>query len=197
MATAEKPIWFQSSREQLDALLLEVCDGLQLRPSRHELAVERYGTVNEILEKAGSPFRFLRPRIFPQGSMALGTTCKPVEGPHDLDFVLQIDAPHWRWHPLAGSRESLAMSQQSRGFHPVVSQQLPDAHAEGDGKGEACSGAGGCSRKGTAAACGATAEALAGSRICGGVPRADFRCSHDVGRHALRRRRIGQRGADL
>src|SRR5438876_666619 len=102
MATAEKPIWFQSSREQLDALLLEVCDGLQLRPSRHELAVERYGTVNEILEKAGSPFRFLRPRIFPQGSMALGTTCKPVEGPHDLDFVLQIDAPHWRWHPLAG-----------------------------------------------------------------------------------------------
>src|SRR6266576_2492714 len=102
MATAEKAIWFQSSREQLDALLLEVCDGLQLRPSRHELAVERYGTVNEILEKAGSPFRFLRPRIFPQGSMALGTTCKPVEGPHDLDFVLQIDAPHWRWHPLAG-----------------------------------------------------------------------------------------------
>src|SRR2546429_3107471 len=102
MATAEKPIWFQSSRERLDALLLEVCDGLQLRPSRHELAVERYGTVNEILEKAGSPFRFLRPRIFPQGSMALGTTCKPVEGPHDLDFVLQIDAPHWRWHPLEG-----------------------------------------------------------------------------------------------
>src|SRR2546430_4959043 len=79
MATAEKPIWFQSSREQLDALLLEVCDGLQLRPSRHELAVERYGTVNEILEKAGSPFRFLRPRIFPQGSMALGTTCKRSE----------------------------------------------------------------------------------------------------------------------
>src|SRR5260370_40875099 len=102
MATAEKAIWFQSSWEQLDALLLEVCEGLQLRLSRHELAVERYGTVNEILEKAGSPFRFLRPRIFPQGSMALGTTCKPVEGPHDLDFVLQIDAPHWRGRPLSG-----------------------------------------------------------------------------------------------
>src|SRR2546429_6451535 len=76
------------------------------------------------------------------------------------------------------------MSQQSGGFHPVVSQQMPDAHAEGDGKGEACSGAGGCSRKGTAAACGATAEALAGSRICWGVPRANFRCSHDVGRRS-------------
>src|SRR6266576_1730373 len=86
MATAEKAIWFQSSREQLDALLMEVCEGLQLSLSRHGLAVERYGTVNEILEKAGSPFQFLRPRIFPHGSMALGTTCKPVEGPHDLDL---------------------------------------------------------------------------------------------------------------
>jgi hypothetical protein len=102
MATVQKAIWFQSSREQLDAVLLEVCDGLQLAPTRYESAVDRYGTVNEILEKAGSPFQFLRPRIFPQGSMALGTTCKPVVGPHDLDFVLQVDAPHWRWHPLAG-----------------------------------------------------------------------------------------------
>lgn len=33
--------------------------------------------------------------------MALGTTSKPVEGPHDLDFVLQLDAPYWQWHPLA------------------------------------------------------------------------------------------------
>jgi len=102
MATAQKAIWFQSSREQLDAVLLEVCDEVQLTPTRYELAVDRYGTVNEILEKPGSPFQFLRPRIFPQGSMALGTTCKPVVGPHDLDFVLQIDAPQWSWHPLAG-----------------------------------------------------------------------------------------------
>lgn len=102
MATAQKAIWFQDSWGQLDALLLEVCEELQLTRPRYQLAVERYGTVNEILEKAGSPFQFLRPRIFPQGSMALGTTCKPVDGPHDLDFVLQIDAPHWQGHPLAG-----------------------------------------------------------------------------------------------
>jgi len=59
--------------------------------------------VNQLLERQGSPFQFLRPRIFPQGSMALGTTSKPVEGPHDLDFVLQIDAPlQWQRYPLAG-----------------------------------------------------------------------------------------------
>jgi hypothetical protein len=103
MATAEKAIWFQSSKEQLDALLLEVCEELQLTTARYRLAVERYGVVDQLLERQGSPFQFLRPRIFPQGSMALGTTSKPVEGPHDLDFVLQIDAPlQWRGYPLAG-----------------------------------------------------------------------------------------------
>jgi hypothetical protein len=102
MASSQKAIWFQTSREQLDTLLLDVCEELQLAPTRYQLAVERYGAVNQLLEHHGSPFQFFRPRIFPQGSMALGTTSKPVEGPHDLDFVLQIDAPYWQWHPLAG-----------------------------------------------------------------------------------------------
>jgi hypothetical protein len=93
MATAQKAIWFQTSKEQLDAVWLDVCEELKLVPTRHQLAVERYGAVNQLLEPQGSPFQFFRPRIFPQGSMALGTTSKPVEGPHDLDFVLQIDAP--------------------------------------------------------------------------------------------------------
>src|SRR5947207_2930889 len=100
MATTQKAIWFQTSKEQLDALLLEVCEELQLTTARYRLAVERYGALNQLLERQGSPFQFLRPRIFPQGSMALGTTSKPVEGPHDLDFVLQIDAPlQWRRYP--------------------------------------------------------------------------------------------------
>jgi hypothetical protein len=59
MATAQKAIWFQTSQEQLDAVLFEVCEELQLTPARYQMAVERYGTVNEILEKAGSPFHFL------------------------------------------------------------------------------------------------------------------------------------------
>jgi len=97
----EKAIWFQDSKSQLDNLLSEVCEELQLSPTRYELAVERYGSVNRLLEQQGSPFQYLNPRIFPQGSMGLGTTTKPVEGPHDLDFVLQVDAPYWQLHPLA------------------------------------------------------------------------------------------------
>src|SRR5256886_15433151 len=93
----------------------------------------RYGTVNEILEKAGSPFRFLRPRIFRQGSMALGTTCKPVEGPHDLDFVLQIDAPHWRWHPLAGLSalyECLCSNETYRKMISLKNRVVPLTYAD-------------------------------------------------------------------
>jgi Second Messenger Oligonucleotide or Dinucleotide Synthetase domain len=101
MATARKVIWFENAKEQLDAVLLEVCEELQLSPARYQLANERYSTLNQVLERPGSPFQFFRPRIFAQGSMPLGTTCKPVEGPHDLDFVLQLDAPHGQWHPLA------------------------------------------------------------------------------------------------
>jgi hypothetical protein len=46
MATAQKAIWFQSSKDQLDAVLLEVCEELQLAPTRYQLAVERYAAVN-------------------------------------------------------------------------------------------------------------------------------------------------------
>ena len=120
MATA-KSVVFQTSTDQLDALLLEVCEELQLKKTRYDLAVERYGTINRLLEDTGSPFQFLLPRIFPQGSMALGTTCKPVDGPHDLDFVLQITVPHWRWHPLAGMEALYKFLRSSETYRGMTS----------------------------------------------------------------------------
>jgi hypothetical protein len=64
MASAQKAIWFQTSKEQLDALLLEACEELQLTPTRYTLAVERYGVVNQLLERAGSPFKFFHLAFF-------------------------------------------------------------------------------------------------------------------------------------
>lgn len=40
MATA-KIAWFGNSKDQLDAVLLEVCDEVQLARTRYDLAVER------------------------------------------------------------------------------------------------------------------------------------------------------------
>src|ERR1700685_8287 len=86
---------------ELDDLLYRVCEELQITPARYDLAVERYGTLNKLLESNGSPFRYFRPDIYPQGSMALGTTVAPVEGPHDLDFVLQLSRDHSGVDPMA------------------------------------------------------------------------------------------------
>lgn len=101
MVTMQKAVWLQDGKGELDGLLMEICEELQLSPARYDLAAQRYGSVNELLEHPRSPFHSFRPRIYPQGSMALGTTNKPVDGPHDLDFVLQLDAPYWHWKPLA------------------------------------------------------------------------------------------------
>ncbi len=51
MATAEKAAWFQDSKGEIDSLLIEVCEELQLSPTRYQLAVQRYGSVNELLER--------------------------------------------------------------------------------------------------------------------------------------------------
>jgi len=101
MATLQKSVRFQTANEGLDRLKLEICEELQFSPRRHKPAEQRYGAVNQLLKREGSPLRSFRPRIFPQGSRAPETTCKPVQGPPDLDFVLQLDAPYWQWPALA------------------------------------------------------------------------------------------------
>jgi hypothetical protein len=85
----------------MDDLLFQICEELQITPARYKLAVERYEALNELLESSGSPFRQFRPEIYPQGSMALGTTVKPIKGPHDLDFVLQLSRDHRLIDPMA------------------------------------------------------------------------------------------------
>ncbi len=96
---ALKPFFTESAQTHLDDLLREVCEDLQLSPSRYRLAEQRYGAVTAVLESAGSPFRHFRPLIYPQGSMRLRTTVKPVDGPHDLDFVCELDVSHLSLDP--------------------------------------------------------------------------------------------------
>jgi len=100
--TVPVPHFFtESHRLQLDDLLYEICQELQLSPFRHNQAEERYKAVASALESEGSPFHNFHPRIYPQGSMRLGTTVKPIEGPHDLDFVCELNIWHNGVAPLA------------------------------------------------------------------------------------------------
>lgn len=79
---ATVPAFFRDDAQaQLDDLLMLVCEELQLAPSRYRLAVERYGAVSRVLEGEGSPFHGIPLSIYPQGSMAIGTTVHPLDGP--------------------------------------------------------------------------------------------------------------------
>jgi hypothetical protein len=53
--------------------------------------------------------------------MALGTTVKPIEGPHDLDFVLQFSRDHNGVDPLALIKDLYEFLRQNGKYGPMTS----------------------------------------------------------------------------
>jgi hypothetical protein len=105
----------------LDDLLFEICEDIQLSGTRHDQAVQRYETLGEVLESEASPFRLLSPKIYPQGSMALGTTVRPIEGPHDLDLVLELSISHDRVDPMRLIQEFYIFLHKHGVYGPMTS----------------------------------------------------------------------------
>jgi hypothetical protein len=101
MFTGTAPVFKSGARQQgFDDLLFEICEELQLTRAKYELAEQRYKTIGKMLCAAGSPFAFEDPSIYPQGSMRLGTTVHPINGPFDLDFVCQLSVPYRPENPM-------------------------------------------------------------------------------------------------
>jgi hypothetical protein len=121
MATTRAASFSHPFNAGLDEFLYEVCEELQLNEARYDLAVDRYNTLNRLLEGKESPFRYFRPEIYPQGSMALGTTVKPIDGPHDLDFVLQLSPEHDHVDPMALIRTLYEFLRQHDRYRPMTS----------------------------------------------------------------------------
>jgi len=88
MATA--PSFTESTELLLNDLLMRICAEVQLDDGRHQHAERSYLAVAKLLEE--HPLvRGLDPTMYPQGSMQLGTTAKPLAGEEfDLDFVSQF-----------------------------------------------------------------------------------------------------------
>lgn len=86
----------------LDELLSRICRKLQITETQQKQAESAYGAIATLLETPQSPVVSFRPRIFPQGSLRLGTTVRPrIQDEFDLDIVckLQID-PRQLSNPL-------------------------------------------------------------------------------------------------
>jgi hypothetical protein len=121
MVVASAPSFPQTFFAALDELLLQTCGELQLAPARYDRAVERYGTLNSLLESSSSPFQYFRPEIYPQGSMALGTTVAPISGkPHDLDFVLQLSRDSTDVDPMGLIRGLYEFLRQHGTYRPMT-----------------------------------------------------------------------------
>lgn len=75
--------------------------GGHLSQTRHDLAANRYKTIGQLLCARESPFADQDPEVYPQGSMRLGTTVRPLDGPSDLDFVRQLSLPYFAVDPMA------------------------------------------------------------------------------------------------
>jgi len=75
----------------LDYLLAQVAEVLQLTSSQYALAARHYGAVAEWLGAPASELNRFRPQIYPQGSMALETTVRPLtQEEYDLDLVCEM-----------------------------------------------------------------------------------------------------------
>ncbi len=86
--------------EALDVLLFDVCDNLQLSPTQHKKAEDRYHSIARVISGPTSPFSAWDTNLYSQGSMRLRTTVKPIETPHDLDLVCEFDVSHADVSPM-------------------------------------------------------------------------------------------------
>jgi hypothetical protein len=77
----------------LDELLDRVVEALQLTPTQHQSAEEKYNAVAEWLGADGSLVATMRPKIYPQGSLRTQTTVRPLQHQEfDLDLVCELAA---------------------------------------------------------------------------------------------------------
>jgi hypothetical protein len=76
---------------QLDDLLDRIGEKLQISPTQHRLAEERYKTIGQWLEANESLLAPFNPVIYPQGSLRIGTTVRPRgRQEYDLDLVCRL-----------------------------------------------------------------------------------------------------------
>lgn len=81
--------------ETIDYLLADVAVRVQLSLTHHSLAVGRYETINNWIERKGSPLEDRVEIFYPQGSMAIGATVasKLEYDEFDIDLIAQLDLP--------------------------------------------------------------------------------------------------------
>lgn len=84
------------THDLLDFLLTEVAVKVQLPPSRFVVAEQRYRTLSGWVDRTGSPLKGLVPRVYAQGSMAIGATIASClrNDEYDVDALAELSLSH-------------------------------------------------------------------------------------------------------
>ena len=79
----------------LDVMLAEIALRIQLSPTDHGKAVERYETVSDWIDRPDSPLHGRVELTYPQGSMAIGATIarSSERDEYDIDAMAQLGLP--------------------------------------------------------------------------------------------------------
>ncbi|RAM50017.1 MAG: nucleotidyltransferase [Hapalosiphonaceae cyanobacterium JJU2] len=86
---------------RFDRILESICRKLQLTPTQYELAKSHYEAVGKWLEHESSILAPYRPVMYPQGSLPMGTTNKPInKEEYDLDFICELLIDWWTIRPI-------------------------------------------------------------------------------------------------
>jgi Second Messenger Oligonucleotide or Dinucleotide Synthetase domain len=124
MTTAPALSFNHSFETQLDDLLMRICVGLQLEETRHERAEAKYHAVGRLIE-VHPLIAMLNPSLHPQGSMALGTTVRPLIGDeYDLDFVCEFECDAQRFkRPVDALNLVEGALMESAVYRPMVTRK--------------------------------------------------------------------------
>jgi len=83
---------FPSKEHQLDELLQRICRELQITKTQHEQAETSYMAVAKWLSDDKERFPDIDINIYPQGSLRIGTTVRPIlQQEFDLDLVCELN----------------------------------------------------------------------------------------------------------
>lgn len=83
---------FKDYELQREELLARISESLQLDDTRRRKMEEAYGAISTILNDEKGFFKGAVIDVYPQGSVAIGTTSKPLrDNEFDLDIVVQIN----------------------------------------------------------------------------------------------------------
>lgn len=100
MATAKLEMF--NAPDTLEDLLVLAGEKLQLSKTEYALAASHYEALGSWLDAIESPLHQFGPRVYPQGSVRIGTTVRPwAYEEFDVDLVCELQVDWLASHPIA------------------------------------------------------------------------------------------------